>query len=372
MLRSTSSLVVILATMAAAPAVAADMSDWGVDYGSDTPDFRSGYPTEPGDWAGLGDKDDPLQFEFGIRYWYSMGAVSASSGGGAVSATDTSHIGELHLRIEDHSTNTFAKAIAGYSIASSGSFTSPSGAGAIVDGHVGYLGADFGWHAFGDHNGSGVGLLVGYQYWNEALNTGRTNYTTATASSDIAYDPATGQTFLPGDSVANSIDVHALRLGASGKVNLGDYFDISAEVAAVPYAKVSGTVGIEDPAFDTSVYGGPAQVPYGGVANGNISTMRASPTTLDGWGYGAMAEGWIGVHPTQNLTMRLGGRAWYLQGSADATYSVASVGNPSDGDIANPPNFDTAPAVSTTHVINTTNPFSLFRYGIMGEITYSF
>ena len=108
-------LALSAAMLFAAPAIAADFNDFSGDSGDqgDSSALRSGYPTEPGDWAGLGDKDDPVTFEFGMRYWYSMGSVSASSSGTSIASTDTSHIGELHLRIDDDSTNTYAKAIAG-------------------------------------------------------------------------------------------------------------------------------------------------------------------------------------------------------------------------------------------------------------------
>ena len=83
MFRSTTSILALLAAMTV-PAVAADYSDWG-DDSANGPDFRTSYPVEPSDWAGLGDDDDPLSFEFGIRYWYSMGAQEFTSSGGTVS-----------------------------------------------------------------------------------------------------------------------------------------------------------------------------------------------------------------------------------------------------------------------------------------------
>lgn len=350
-----------------APSLAADYDVLGGDSG---PAFRDGYPTEPGDWAGLGDKDDPLAFEAGIRYWYAMGSQSFSSGGSTLTESDAAHIGELHLRIEDHSTNVYAKAIAGYSVKIDGTFSGPMGPGTIADGHIGYIGGDIGWNTWGDNNGSGIGPFAGYLYWQDEPDTGRFNFTTANSSSDITYDPTTGQTFLPGSSAPNHIDTHSLRLGVSGKAKLGEWFDVSGEVAAVPYAKINGTVGADDPMFDTSVYGGPAQLPYTSVASGNISQIRASATTIDGWGYGAQAEAWLGVHPTDNLTFRLGGRAWYLQGTVDATYDRATIGNPTDSDADG--TFDTAPTFVKTSLIETNNPFKMLRYGVLAELTYAF
>lgn len=348
----------LVATAWAAPA-------WAQDFDA----FRPAYPSEPGDWAGLGDTDDGMNFEFGMRYWYSMGAQSFDSSGGKnlLSSDDESHIAELHLRIEDQGTNTFAKAIAGYSMVIDGSYAGPT-SGDIADGHIGYVGADFGWNVFGD-NKAGLAGLVGYQYWQDAPNTGRNNFTTAEATGDVPYDPVTGQTFVPGDSTPNYVDMHMLRLGLSAHADLGSFFDVSAEVAGVPYAKVSGVVGVDDPEFNTDVYAGSAQPPYSG-ANGNISYMRSSPTDIDGWGYGAMAEAWLGMHPTENLTFRVGGRAWYLQGTVDQTFTAATIGNP--GDTEPDGIYDVDPVVNNAGYITTSNPFSMLRYGLLGEFTYAF
>ncbi|MEQ1769804.1 MAG: hypothetical protein ABL879_08175 [Devosia sp.] len=366
--------VIALVTAAglAAPAIAADWQEEApsVDesgYGQ----FRDAYPVTPGQWAGLGDEDDPIRIEFGARYWYSMGSgvVDDSSGTNLLSTSDTSHIGEGFLRIEDHSTNTFAKAIAGYSIAIDGTYSTPVDSGSIADGEIGYVGADFGWHVFGNNQGSGVGFLGGYQYWHEGANSGRNNFAVVTGD-PIPYDTATGQTFIPLDSASNSIDAHMLRLGVEARADLG-FIDFTGELAAVPYAKVDGVVGIEEVSFDAlGPYAGPAQPPYDGVANGNISYMRTSATAMDGWGYGAQAEAWLGVHPIENMTMRVGARAWYLQGVADQTYSAASFGNP--GDTEPDGVYDIDPSVNESNWITESNPFRMFRYGLMAELNYRF
>jgi len=368
MLRSSASLIALCVALAATSAMAADYGTGGdgADMG-----LRGGLGADPGSWSGLEDDTDGLHFELGVRYWYSLGATSAGTTGGSVVSSDTTHIGELHLRIEDYPTNTYAKAIAGYAIATTGAYSGPSGSGSIADGEVSYIGGDFGWNPLAGPNGSGAGFLVGYQYWNEGLDTGRNNYTTASTSADVTYDQATGQTFLPGASAPNMVTANLLRLGVQGKAVMGPV-DITAEAAAVPYAKVSGQVGVDDPVFDTSVYNGPAQAPYTGGYNGNIYQMRGSATTLDGWGYGGMGEVWLGIHPKDNMTFRVGGRAWYIQGVADARYSLVTVTNPSDSDIANPPAFDTGPTVNKTNVLETNNPFSMMRLGLMGELTYHF
>ena len=127
------------------------------------------------------------------------------------------HIVEGHLRIEDHSTNSFATALAGYSFKTDGSYTDPFSSGSITDGHVGYIGADFGWNAWGDRNGSGIGALIGYTYWNDSPNTTRSSFTTAESSADVGYDQNTGATSLPMDSKPNNVDINLLAPWGAGQ-----------------------------------------------------------------------------------------------------------------------------------------------------------
>lgn len=349
-----------LAAALGSPVFAADWTDDPADI------YREGYSIEPYEWSETGDQTDGLHFETGLRYWYSMGSRSVSGGGTETGSDDTAHIGEVFLRLEDDATATWAQAYGGYSMIIEGEADGVS----IGDGNIGYVGADFGWKAIDDGQGNGAGLFAGYLYWLEAPDTGRTNFTTAESSADIAYDPLTGQTIVPGDSAPTHLDIQALRLGVSGEAKFGDFFDIRAEVAAVPFATVSGHVGVDDITFDDSVYGGPAQPPFGGSENGNISTIRSSETTVDGVGYGAMAELWLGAHPTENITFRLGGRAWYLEGTADATYTMAQIGNPGDSEPDG--EYDIDPSFNEVGVIETNNPFSMLRYGLLAELTYAF
>jgi hypothetical protein len=105
---------------------------------------------------------------------------------------------------------------------------------------------------------------------------------------------------------------------------------------------------------------------------GKITLAKSSETDLNGWGYGAMGELMVGVHPTDNLTVRVGGRAWYLQGVADSTFNTITVSDAVDT-IPATPGFETpAKVVSSQHYISTANPFSLFRYGALLELTANF
>lgn len=354
-----SRLATSLVVLAAALGSSAYAADW-----NESPEeiYRDAYSIEPKDWNEMGDETDGIHIETGLRYWYSMGSQTFQAVGSSFENTDTSHIVELHLRVDDDGTRTYAKGWAGYSAAISGSYSDDyNGVGDITDGKIAYGGADFGWNTFGDGNGSGAGVFAGYQYWNDSPRTTRSSFTTATSSGEVSYDSDTGQVFLPWDSVDNNIDVHMLRLGVSGKATLADgLFDISGEVAAVPYATISGVIGGAglDPELLTPL--------------GNYSFVKSSATSIDGSGYGAMGELMLGMHPVENVTFRVGGRAWYLQGTADNTFSAITLTDPSDSDAGEAPNYDTPPTVTNQNYIELAQPFSLFRYGLLAELTYAF
>lgn len=334
----TALAVASLALFAAAPVLAADYSDG----------LRGSFTADNYDGTDLG---DTLNFELGLRYFYSKGHQSFEAAGSTVSADDTSHILEGHLKIDDSYTRTYVKGLIGYSMAISGDGTSPSYTGPILKGHVGYAGGDFGWQPFGDDAGNlRFGFLGGYQYWNDSPSVGRANFTTGTGLTDFVYDGASGRYVGPGNSVEDDITVNALRLGVTANARLGPMVDLSAELAAVPYAKVGGTLGS-----------------YGFYNDdGSRTTIQSSPAEIDGWGYGAMAEAMVGFHPIENMALRLGGRAWYLQGWTDTTFDTVSFNdNPVNG--ANPTS-----GWATQHLITTGNPFSLFRYGALAELTYDF
>lgn len=308
-------------------ALVASMRVLAADY----PDLRPAY--EPG-WEST---EDSIRFELGARYWYSWGGQDAgfSSAFGPVSLNvrDNTHIGELHARIDDLYTNTYLKGIAGVGLGTTGTYSiSPATSGAIGNGsRIGYAGVDYGWMPWGELDGPFAGGgFVGYHYWKDAPAIGTGQYATGF---DAGFAPTTlGE-------ARDNFDIHALRLGVRGTAEF-DMFDIQAEIAAVPYAHVSGTVGGSSP---------------GGFNFGGIIVNENAPTTLSGRGYGVMAEAMVGFHPTENLTVRLGGRAWYLEGKLDAVFNGTAAG------------MGPLPAMTLPSTYA-----SLFRYGAMVEVTGKF
>lgn len=369
-------LATSLAVLAAAIGSPALAADWG--EGDDwTPEeiYRGAYSVEPKDWTEMGDESDGIHLETGLRYWYSMGSQNYDLDGQSFESNDTAHSVEAHIRIEDDATRTYAKGWAGYSAAITGGYSDPDGTGDVVDGVLGYAGADFGWNAFGDGNGTGVGGLIGYNYWNNSPRTSRSNFTTAVpANAGSYYSPDTGQWSLPADSVDDKVELHMLRLGLSGKAEINDLIDISAEVAAVPFATISGVIGGHDDGLGGSYGPNPGCGLAGPCPN---YVFKGSATSINGWGYGAMGEVMAGITPVENLTMRVGGRAWYVGGTYDASWRqvivTPPVQQPLEGDPpAAPDPAYSPPVIGEQTRIETENPFSLFRYGLIAELTYSF
>ena len=331
----------------------------GADWAQPQQDLRWGYANEPKDWSGAGDPEDELNFEFGLRYWYSMGSQSFDSQFGSTGIAASAHTAELHMRIDDIASRSYAKGLAGYSMAITGDYDGPYGSGSVSDGTVSYVGGDFGWNLFGDGQGSGIGLLAGYLYWNDSPRTSRGDFVIAKSASDLVVDPS-GLIAMPWDSSETWLETQSLRLGLSGRAKLGEIFDISAELAAVPVAKVHGVVAGWESSGETPL--------------GNPSFVKTSETAVDGWGYGAMGEVMLGVTPVENVTLRLGGRAWYLEGTYDATYTAAQITDPTDTEpdgIYNGSD-DLPPGFYKQGYIETKNPFSVLRYGLVAELTYSF
>lgn len=320
MKRSLQGTVAMLALCLAAPALAADYFA--------PPDLRPAYPNT---WE---QPDDSIRFEYGVAYWYSWGGQNAgfSSAFGPVnlSVRDQTHIGELHGKIEDLSTQTYVAGRAGLGFHTSGTYEiSPASSGDIGrDSRIGYVGGDFGWLPFGTMSeGFAAGALVGYQYWKDAPAIGTGQYA-------VGGNPATlGE-------ARDDFDIHALRLGVKGTAEF-EMFDIQAEAAWIPYAHVSGALGGSAP-------GG---FNFPGVP---VTVYENAQTTLSGRGQGVMLEAMAGFHPTENLALRIGGRAWYLEGNLDAVF------NGTAGGVAQP-----TMTLPSTYA-------SLFRYGLRAELTGKF
>lgn len=302
--RSLRCAVAIAALSVAAPALAADYNDY--------PELRPAYPDS---WET--GEDNPLRFEAGLRYWYSIGQQDLGQGGQTYTAKDRSHILEGHFRIDDDLTSSFVKGNAGYAVITDGDYsnTLDPASTSFTGGQIGYAGADFGWTPLGNETVK-FGLLTGYQFLRES--PGRQHF-------DVDH--------------VDGLNIHELRLGLTSHADMG-MFDLDAEIAAVPYAYASG-VTAEVPFTDTVVQG---------------ITVNRRNTEVTGALYGASGQVMLGFHPTENLTVRFGGRASVLTGSASTTSKQWNAATPN----------------SYLYSSALLDGLTLFRYGALVELTGRF
>ncbi len=312
----TTALAVSLLT---SPAFGADI--FGAQ--DDSSFLRDSYSS---DWD-MSDNGDPLDFEIGIRYFYSIGSSKLTVNGGDYSSEDKSSIVELHARIDDNSTDTYLKANVGYAALIEGTYETPEFLGAqdMGVGSIGYVGADFGYMPLGN-NDIRFGGFVGYKYSADNPSMGRSSFITNSGG---------------GDSKENMVETNALRLGAVARAELGDKVDINIEAAVIPYAHLSGTYG----AFSVPDF-----------VSGGTNFTQGSEGSLSGNLYGAEAEVLLGFHATDDITLRVGGRISYLTGDASMSYTAREIGNP----------------INAQNYIAPVSGLEFLRYGALVELTGRF
>lgn len=333
------SAIALGALCVVAPVVAADY----------LPPLRPSYPDQ---WSTS--EDNPLRFEMGVRYWYSLGHQEHSIGSDREVMDTKTHSGEAFVRIDDQSTRSYLEATGGYGIAHDGTYATNGGAELTLPAaRLGYIGADFGWLPLGTDQAS-IGFVTGYQYSNDSPDTGRANFTTARTAADVTWSNTTGAWNVGYDSEINNFDIHALKIGLAGKVDMGG-FDISGEATATPYAWVNGTYG---------AYG------VSSTSVGTQTSIQSSATQINGHAYGVGGKLMMGFRPTDNLVLRVGAKASYLQGQYDATFDRATITHPTPNPSA-PPNY-LAPTVTQQTYISNNNPFSMLRYGALFELAGRF
>src|SRR3978361_632414 len=114
MTRLNASLAVAAAAfLVVTPATAADWQHPTTppNFFSGSDDMRSGFSSDYDNSNAY----DPLSFEMGLRYWYSMGSQNFNVGPDTLTDSDKTQSVEAHFRVDDHSTNFYAKALAGLS-----------------------------------------------------------------------------------------------------------------------------------------------------------------------------------------------------------------------------------------------------------------
>lgn len=298
------------------------------DYGA-LPGLRPSYPDQ---WQP--EEGDPLSFDVGVRYWYSIGKQDHSVS--AETMETRSHTGEAYARVNDDSTNSFLEAFGGYGVAHDGTYSTNGGPSlSLPAARLGYVGLDFGWLPLGADNVN-FGMVTGYQYMNDSPDTGRANFLTGTSVVNVS--PGVYELSGGGDSKINNFEIHSAKLGFAGKMDFGN-FDLFGEAAAIPYSWVTGTYGALQ-------------------AQPNSTTLaQGSAVAINGHAYGASGKLMVGFRPTENLSIRVGGRASYLTGQYDATWEEVSV---------------SGSAAQRQRYISDNNPFSMLRYGALLEVAGRF
>jgi hypothetical protein len=299
-------VIAIAALSVAAPSLAADYNDF--------PELRPSYPDS---WEQ--GEDNPLRFEAGLRYWYSIGQQTSQLGVGGTnfSTTDRSHILEGHFRIDDDSTNSFVKGQAGYAVVTTGEHSTNVGVPQdFTGGQIGYIGADFGWVPLGGDTVK-FGALAGYEFKRESPDRNR-------------FDVQN----------IDGLNIHALRLGITGRADISEMFDVEAELVAMPYAYATGAT---------------AEIGMNPAMVGGLLVNRGN-SVATGALYGGSAQLMLGIHPSENVTVRVGGRGWLLEGPSSMRQKYWNSSNPS----------------TYVYSDDLLNGFSLVRYGLMAELTGRF
>jgi hypothetical protein len=252
--------------------------------------------------------------EGGFRYWYSTGRMNFGFYNGnplygdPTSTLDwtglSGHTGEVFGRFDHLPSGMFVKGVAGMGKGNGGQIVDRD----FLDGQVkfsdttsdvhgndiSYLTIDLGWAYVPPQGGMRFGVFAGYQYWHER----------ATAyGARCNPDDVDGAVCGPPGSIPVSFDTasliyeprwHALRLGVDWKVDVVSNWNVSGEVAFIPYAVLRN----EDSHL---LRQDPADL---GTAPNIISTSRQ--------GYGGTAEIFLNYAVTPNIEVGAGFRYWGL------------------------------------------------------------
>lgn len=330
------------------------------------------YPEMRGSYNSWDQSMEPeMEFRAGLRYMYSVGATSVTAAGNsnpklnlpASSATtnDTTHFAEAYLRLDDLVTDTYLSAHGGYSMLLDASYSNSLAAnGQTSIGNIAYAVADFGYMPIklgADDAGVTFGGFAGYQYINDAPTVGGGEFNPIQSDSDLGWTSGDADYFSPVDHADHNLNVNALRIGVAAKAKAGD-FDFSAEVAAIPYASITGVMGSHT---------------FNRVDNGSYWTHKATESKFEGSAWGGAVDAMMGYNITENFAVRVGGRATYLQGQGNLVYGLADVTKPYDSTDADP-DIDVGPSTGGTYYITPERleALSLWRYGILAEIAVKF
>ncbi len=283
----------------------------------------------------------PWWFEFGSRYWFSSGRYKKDlftpPGGpqGQLSQLNyenlTAHSAEAFWRL-NHASGFFLKGLVGGGSITGGHmndqdfppFTVPLSNTLQEQGHgnLGYATVDLGydfwtgptWH---------LGGFVGYNYWNERLNT--FGCTQVAGNADICGNipPAFGPIPTSVNSLDNSATWNSLRLGLNGEVALAPGWKLSADAAYL-----RGWLNATD-------------------FHNLRPDIRGLPE--DAKGNGVQVDVLLNYQVTDAFRVGVGGRYWHIGGDGTS-------------------HFDQVPAQGPAEPIKITQD----RFGLLAQASYTF
>ena len=188
-------------------------------------------------------------FEMGGRYWWSTGKTQWSHNAqGAVPSfgnpTSTLVYDRLHASsLEFYGAKRwqrgwFIAGNAGFGRVYSGKLTdtdydrgqsvSSESTSSVDEGTLGYLTFDGGYEFLRGYR-SGLGVIVGLNYWNESVDVKGASFSVPAGTPPISNATKV---------ITNDVSWLSFRLGLAGRLQLGDSFNLSGTVAAVPYSRL--------------------------------------------------------------------------------------------------------------------------------------
>ena len=161
----------------------------------------------------------------------------------------------------------------------------------ITDGDLGYATIDGGYDFLRPAPRTSLGVFGGFNYWNERV-----------VASGASYNVPAGQRGIPVSTavITNDVKWYSARVGLVGRVQLGDSFNVSGTLAAVPLTY---------------------------MRNNDSHHLRTDlgPTpnvTMDGTGFGAQLEAEARYALSKWAEIGLGLRYWKLRATGDIHFVV--------------------------------------------------
>jgi opacity protein-like surface antigen len=262
----------------------------------------------------------PWSFEFGSRYWFSSGKYKkdlfAPGGSPQLSRLTyddlTGHSAEAFWRV-DHASGLFLKGYVGGGSIIGGKLndedfppaTSPY-SNTLSDqkhGALGYVSVDLGYNFWTAPTWQ-LGGFVGYNYWNERVNTFGCNQIAGNAGICGSIPPAFGPVPASTNVLDNDATWNSLRVGLSGQVMLMPGWKLTGDVAYI----------------------------HGWLDATDLHNLRPDIRGLpeDATGNGVQIDAMLTYQVSDAFSVGLGGRWWHIEGDGTSHFDEKIKGAPAE------------------------------------------